>query len=264
MSEEKATKQKGNKTVKDEKGEWINSIIIAVVATLILRIFIFAPTIVKGPSMEPTLHNLDRLIAERVSHFLNIKPNRGDIITFTAPSSQFYQETNLVKKAYYFLIKRDYIKRVIGLEGDNVKVKSDKMILDDLPFFGDYQIKDNKVYINGKILEGNHRIIISNAQVYVNDKLVPETYTNGPWGAIVVIQDGEVLSRGYYDINVDVTVPKDHVFVMGDNRNNSSDSRKFSPDIGDIKADHGCIDLHEISGRVVLRFWPFSKFGKVQ
>jgi len=252
-----------NKQKKSEADEWINSFFIAVIAALIIRIFIFAPTIVKGPSMEATLIDGDRLITERVSYFLNLKPSKGDIITFTEPHSAFYYEKDAFGKIYQYFVKRDYIKRVIGVEGDHVQIKSDSILIDGNEY-KNYEIKNNKIFINGELLMGNNQAVMEKASVYVNGKKVEEDYTNGPWSVNLNIVNGVIEQTQYSndkDLNIDVKVEKGYVYVMGDNRNNSSDSRKFSEARGDIAAKNGCISLKELSGRVLFRFWPFNKFG---
>jgi len=255
-----------NMKKKSETEEWINSFFIAVIAAIIIRIFIFAPTVVKGPSMEQTLIAEDRLITERISYFLNIKPSRGDIITFTEPHSQFYYETDPLRKIYQYFVKRDYIKRVIGIEGDHVQIKSDSILIDGNEY-KNYEIKNNQIFIKGELLTGNYTAIMENAGVYVNGKKVEENYTNGDWSVNLDIIDGKIEQAPYSsekDINIDVKVEKGYVFVMGDNRNNSSDSRKFSAARGDIVAKDGCISLKELSGRVLFRFWPLNKFGGIR
>jgi len=256
----------GNKGKKSEADEWISSFFIAVIAAIIIRIFIFAPTIVKGPSMEGTLIDGDRLITERVSYFLNLKPSRGDIITFTEPHSAFYYETDTLGKVYQFFLKRDYIKRVIGVEGDHVQLKSDSILIDDNEY-KNFEIKKNQIFINGERLTGNFRAVMNDAKVYVNGKKVEEDYTKEHWNINLSIVNGIIKQTPYSsdkDLNVDVTVEKGYVYVMGDNRNNSSDSRKFSEERGDIAAKNGCISLKEVSGRVLFRFWPFNKFGGIR
>ena len=249
-----------------EKNEWINSILIAIVAAVIIRIFLFAPTIVVGQSMEPTLHdeqqpyflNLDndRLIAERVSYFLNIKPKRGNIITFTEPSSEFYLEKNPTVKVLKFFTKREYIKRVIGVEGDYVQIRGDSITIDNDTFYK-YDIKGDRIYINGVPLLGDHTAVMENASVYLNGKKQEEKYINGQWNSYLNISDGKITPSGNSDVNVDVKVEKGYVFAMGDNRNNSSDSRRFT----DYTTKNGSISLKEMSGRILFRFWPFNRFG---
>ena len=86
---------------------------------------------------------------------------------------------------------------------------------------GYVQIKDGKVYINGEELK----------EEYLADDVVTDS------------------AEGQF---VDLTVPEGTVFVMGDNRSHSADSRRF-----------GCIPYEKIEGKVVLRFWPLSAFGKI-
>ena len=69
--------------------EWIFCIVVAVVLALLVRYFLGTPTIVKQPSMYPTLKENQRLILSRVGRTMKKLPNRGDIITFEAPSESY-------------------------------------------------------------------------------------------------------------------------------------------------------------------------------
>lgn len=87
-------------------------------------------------------------------------------------------------------------------------------------------------------LEGDH-VLIKNGKVYVNSEKLNEVYLDGVETPI---------TGDYYDI----VVPEGYVFVMGDNRDGSSDSREF-----------GCIPIEKVEGRVKTRLLPISKFGKI-
>ncbi len=205
--------------------EWIICIIIAVVLALIVRHFVFTPTIVRQVSMKPTLEQWDRLILNRWSITTKGEIKRGEIITFEAPSNVADMEKvdgteentqnpvavydnepkGLFSKFLYYVIeynKTSYIKRVIGVAGDHIL------------------IENGKVYLNGEELQ----------EEYLRDD-------------VVTTRTGQ-----YYD----VTVPEGYVFAMGDNRAESIDCRVF-----------GCIPIEKIESKVLIRFWPFSKFGKV-
>lgn len=204
--------------------EWIYCIIIAVVLALLVKYFLGTPTIVKQTSMVPTFQPNDRLILNRLYRTFKTTPQRGDIITFEAPTvsnsagkkvdlenpvAKYTNKTNgLVSKFFYNVVeitKRSYIKRVIGLPGDHV------------------EIKDGSVYINGEKLEED----------YLSSDVKTESVNGGQY--------------------LDIIVPEKTVFVMGDNRPDSIDSRKF-----------GCIPYEKIEGKIVLRFWPLNKFGTVK
>lgn len=203
--------------------EWIVCIVIALVLALLIRYYIGTPTVVAQPSMKPTLEPGQRLILNRWVRTVKEMPNRGDIITFEAPSDDSYifpedfdqnnvvakysnEPTGFFSKFVYNVLeigKESYIKRVIGLPGDHVK------------------IEDDKVYINDEELD----------ESYLSDTVVTKTD-----------------NMAYKDL----VVPENSVFVMGDNREHSTDSRAF-----------GCIPLEKIEGKVWIRFWPFSLFGHV-
>lgn len=209
--------------------EWIYCIIIAVVLALLVRYFVGTPTIVKQTSMYPTFKPNERLILNRLYRTFKTTPQRGDIITFEAPSLTYingeeadlenpvaiykYKNKSLFSKFIYNVVefgKTSYIKRVIALPGEHI------------------EIKGGKVYINGEELKEDYL-----AEGVVTDSMSTET-----------VQGGQFL---------DLIVPEGTVFVMGDNRPNSGDSRRF-----------GCIPYEKIEGKVVLRFWPLNTFEKVK
>ena len=202
--------------------EWIECIVIAIVLAILIRYFIGTPTIVKKRSMYPTLKQDERLILSRWGRTTKKMPERGEIITFEAPSKMALsaeevdynnpvavyesQPKNIFSKFTYYVLewgKQSFIKRVIGLPGEHIK------------------IEDGKVYING--------------EEYKEDYLQ---------------EDVKTTASGVF---TDFVVPENYVFAMGDNRDESTDCRSF-----------GCIPLEKIEGRVVLRFFPFNRFGKVE
>lgn len=88
-------------------------------------------------------------------------------------------------------------------------------------------------------------IDFENWTVYVDDEPLDEPYVNFVPG---------VFMLNYQNTEFPLTVPEGHIFVMGDNRNESNDSRN---------ADVGCIDTRYVFGRVLFRVTPFSKFGGI-
>lgn len=216
------------KTIYKEILEWIYCIIIAVVLALLVRYFIGTPTIVQQKSMYPTLKPNQRLILNRWSRTIKSTPQRGEIITFEAPTvktlssrikdtnsnpTAIYEKepTNIFSKFTYYVLeigKESYIKRVIALPGEYV------------------EIKQGAVYINGEKLE----------EEYLTKGIVTDMYAGSP-------------TENYY---TNFTVPENCVYALGDNRTGSTDSRAF-----------GCIPLEKIESKVLFRFWPLSKFGGV-
>lgn len=131
-----------DKTAKNEALEWIKSILLAIVIAILIKTFIFNTTYVLGNSMYPTLHEKDRLFANKIPLYFS-GPKRGEIVVLKAPDAS----------------NKDYIKRVIGIGGDTVA------------------IIDGKVYLNGKILEEDYIEEGSYTHVYgENYWEVPEGY----------------------------------------------------------------------------------------
>lgn len=199
--------------------EWIICILIAFVLALLIRFYIGTPTIVKMSSMVPTLRQNQRLILNRWPRTTKTMPSRGDIITLEAPSSDSYVYDASDVRAKY--------------SGEPTSVFGK---------FVHYVLEINKTsYIKRVIaLPGEHLQIYS-GKVYINGDELKEDYLSPN----VVTSTDECP---FYDL----IVPENCVFVMGDNRPKSTDSREF-----------GCIPLDKIEGIVWIRFWPLNLFGKI-
>lgn len=178
------------KAVIKEVLEWTYCIIIAVALALLIRYFIGTPTVVQQSSMYPTLKQNQRLVLNRLYRTFHDTPERGDIITFEAPSKSVAtgvkavydnEPQNVFEKFCYYVLevnKMSYIKRVVALPGEHV------------------QIADGKVYINGEELKED----------YLQENVVTE-------------------AKSVY--LTDFTVPEGYVFAIGDNREHSGDCRAF-------------------------------------
>lgn len=175
-------------TKKNEWLEWGKAVIVAVVLAAVVRAFLFTSYEVQGESMIPNVYDGERFIINKIGYGFS-DPDRFDLIVFHANE------------------KDDYIKRVIGLPGDTVRVKDDILYINDEPIEEPFLEKRKADY------KWEH---------YTNDFAIPEA------------------------------VPAGHVFVLGDNRPNSLDSRRL-----------GFIANEQIVGKVDLRFWPLAEIGVI-
>jgi len=170
--------------LKKELQEWLKSILIALVVVFFIKFLVFDIMAIDGISMQPTLYDKDRVFVNIAGYRIGT-PKKLDVIIFT-PS--------IDTKSYY-------VKRVIGLPGDTIRITGGK--------------------------------------VYVNDIQLEEKY----------------LSTGTRtEGNVKLTVPEGRVFVLGDNRNNSEDSR--DPRLGPVP-------IKSIKGSVEFRIFPLDKIKKI-
>lgn len=201
--------------------EWIMCIIIAITIAILFRYFIGTPTIVKQTSMYPTLEEGDRLWLNRMNN-KNIKTlKRGEIITFEAPSIKIIDSKEIEKNPLARYDERNTIVKkftysVLGI--------------------------NNTSYIKRVIgLPGEH-IEIKDGKVFINDIEIDEEY----------LKQGIITDNGKGEC-IDIVVPENSVFVMGDNRIGSTDSRCF-----------GCVPIEKIEGKVAMRLFPLSRSGKVK
>lgn len=164
--------------------EMVKIAVIAGITIGLIRYFLFKPFYVKGASMEPTFYEKEYLIIDELSYRLR-EPIRGEVIVFRYPDNP----------------KEHFLKRIIGLPGETVKISSGKVII-----------------YNDEHPEG----------MAIDEFYLPSD----------IATEGDRL----------VTVGEDQFFLMGDNRPNSFDSRRF-----------GSVDRSFIVGRAWIRGWPFSR-----
>ncbi|WP_062352156.1 signal peptidase I [Bacillus kwashiorkori] len=173
--------------LKKEGLEWGKAIVIGFVIFIVIRMFLFTNYVVQGESMEPTLVQGNKLVVNKISYtFGDIE--RFDVIVFHANDEE------------------DYVKRVIGLPGDKIEYRKDKL------------------YINDRYYE----------EYFLEDKKTMRNVTG---------------SFSLKDIANVEKIPDGYLFVLGDNRMRSEDSRHF-----------GLVPIDEVVGKVNLRYWPLNQW----
>jgi len=180
--------------------EYIEAFAVAIVLALLIRTFVVQAFKIPSGSMEDTLLVGDHILVnkfmygERIPYtdlrFFDFKrPQQGDVIVFIYPEDE----------------SKDFIKRVVAVEGDTIEVKEKK--------------------------------------VYVNDTLQNEPFAVHKDNAVI---PAHVTKRDYFGPQ---QVPKDMLFVMGDNRDRSADSRFW-----------GYVPLSKVKGKAFLIYWSWGGF----
>jgi signal peptidase I len=190
--------------------EYIEPIVIAVLIALFIRAFIVQAFKIPSSSMEPTLLVGDHLLVNKFIYGVRIpytnikffqynKPKRGDIIVFIFPKDR----------------SKDFIKRVIGTEGEKVAIIHNK--------------------------------------IYINDKMIDDL-----WGHFTI-------TRPSIEEYGPVKVPEGFLFVMGDNRDNSQDSRFWGfVNINDVKGKAFIVYFSwDSNAQKLLNMIRWTRFGKL-
>ena len=183
MNENKK-KKFNDEAIAREVMEWIVSIIVAVALVLVIHNYIGQLVRVDGASMQPTLYTDQRLIVTKIPYWNDENIERGDIVITKFPGS-----------------RENYVKRIIALPGDKIRIKD--------------------------------------GVLYINDTAIDEPYIK------------EEMFTDYSE----TIIPEGHYFVMGDNRNNSRDSRSVTV---------GALPRDMIEGRAYAILWPFVDFKVIE
>ncbi|WP_167631825.1 signal peptidase I [Mariprofundus ferrooxydans] len=197
--------------------EWLESLIVIALLAIVIRSFIVAPFKIPSSSMVPTLEVGDYLFVLRYTYgfripftdiqLLSKQAKRGDVAVFVYPDDK----------------SKDYIKRIVGLPGDHIVYR------------------ENRLYVNGKemplVQEGERTYFMGDGSADVSG--LYEEDLDGVKHAVLrkhfSIKDGEW------------TVPPNMYFAMGDNRNNSRDSRFW-----------GFVPQSYMVGRAAIIWWSWD------
>lgn len=224
-------------------GELVKVIFQALLIALVVRTLLFQPFNIPSGSMIPTLLVGDYLFVSKYAYgysfhslpfspplfhgrILASRPKRGDVVVFKLPRDG----------------QTDYIKRVIGLPGDKIEMTGDRL------------------YINGVIVPREPIAPLKEPDLYGHLRDVPaykETLPGGVSHTIIEVENG----HGFYDDIRDASgapkvfeVPPDHYFMMGDNRDNSTDSR-VPEDAGGV----GYVPFENLVGRAEVIFFSVDE-----
>lgn len=243
-----ADQNDGQKKRKKKKssGWWetIRTVIYAVLAAVILRTVALEPFNIPSGSMIPTLMVGDYLFVSKYSYgyskyslpwsmplfsgrILGGEPDRGDVAVFKLPRDN----------------ETDYIKRIVGLPGDRI------------------QVKDGVLYINEQVVERQRIEDFTYIDKYGHSRTIDQYREILPSG--VSYNTLDATSRGSLDNTQVYTVPAEHYFAMGDNRDNSLDSRVLSG-VGFIPYENlvGRAEFIFFSTNGTAEMWEIWKWGK--
>jgi signal peptidase I len=188
-----STSRRGNEAFKAVR-DWVIVLVVALLVALGIRTFVLQQFYISGPSMETTLFQPNRVLVNKLSYrFGDI--DRGDVVVFDRVTSNGRSVQH-----------DDLIKRVVGLPGETVAIRS--------------------------------------CNVFIDDKLLEESYLPKR-----DLEQTDLVARCRQPEMAPVEVPKGQVFVLGDNRPQSMDSRVFGP-----------VDKKSIVGRAFVVIWPISRW----
>jgi len=213
--------------------------IAVLLSPVLIRTFLFQPFNIPAGSMKPTLLVGDYIFVSKYSYGYNrfsfpfspplalisgrvfaSEPERGDVVVFRLPKDP----------------STDYVKRVVGLPGDRIQMVNGVLHINGTPVKRE-QIED---FVE---TEDNGR------EVHI--KQWRETLPNG-----VSHMTLDMIENGFYDNTKEYRVPAGHYFMMGDNRDNSSDSR--------VENAVGYVPAENLIGRVQIMFWSVDEKGHVR
>lgn len=228
---------------------------------LIIRPFIVQSFFIPSPSMHPTLLEHDHILVNKFIYRFK-EPKLGDVVVFKAPP-----------EADRDGVERDFIKRVIGVPGDQVRITPGSVTVGNEDYDrsklrnelagpgseGVVKLTDDGVFVDEKRItddevaaamgRADEKVVVVPGKVYINGKAIEESYIaedpdekyprdNTPREWLEVDDEDHLV----------VKIPEGRLLVMGDNRNNSNDARYW-----------GLLERDRMLGKAMFIFWPLNR-----
>lgn len=230
---------------------------------LIIRPFIVQAFFIPSASMRPTLLEDDHILVNKFIYRFR-EPKLGDVVVFKAPPEADHTDG----------VEKDFIKRVIAVPGDTVRITAGHVLVGETQYThqdlknalslgkGDMvKLQDGQILVNGKPYSKEEiasavgypeaPVRVVPGKVILNGKTIREDYTaedpddSYPGPSNFVKDSWVVIDK---DGNEAVKIPKGRLLVMGDNRNDSNDARKW-----------GLLERKRVLGKAMFIFWPLYR-----
>ncbi len=161
----------------------IESVVVALSIFVVIYLFLVQPHQVKGASMDPTFHDGQYILTDKISYRFNL-PQRGDVVVFKAPMNPDF----------------DYIKRIIGLPGDTITIQEGQVVINEQPLSDEY-IQSDTVLLPGQYIREGEQMTVGSDEFFVLGDNRSHSADSRQWG-MVPKKDiiGKVFFR-YWPVN---------------------------------------------------------------
>lgn len=161
----------------------IESVVVALSIFVVIYLFLLQPHQVKGASMDPTFHDGQYILTDKISYRFNL-PQRGDVVVFKAPMNPDF----------------DYIKRIIGLPGDTITIQEGQVVINGQPLSDEY-IQSDTVLLPGQYIREGKQATVGSNEFFVLGDNRSHSADSRQWG-MVPKKDiiGKVFFR-YWPVN---------------------------------------------------------------
>jgi signal peptidase I len=157
--------------------DFLETIVVSLAIFAVVYIFLFQPHQVDGRSMEPNFQNAEYILTDKISYRIHA-PKRGDVIVFHSPADE----------------RVDFIKRIIGIPGDTIKVASGHLYLNGQKLEEQYINDPGQVLAGRYLREGNETEVPPGQYIVMGDNRLHSSDSR-EWGPVTT---GGIVGRAFF------------------------------------------------------------------
>lgn len=155
----------------------IESVVVALSIFVVIYLFLVQPHMVKGASMDPTFHDGQYILTDKISYRIHT-PKRGDVVVFKAPMNPDF----------------DYIKRIIGLPEDTIAISDGKVLVNGQPLSDEY-IQTDTILLPGQYIQEGERITVGENEYFVLGDNRSHSADSRQWG---MVPKNDIIGRVFF------------------------------------------------------------------